>query len=85
MPPKMLFVWLVFLGLFFVSCEADVGCLHPVLLAQLVQPRSWGRGSLLCPNQPQDPSKHTELTWWVRGCSIPTNVFRAVKRNIRKL
>lgn len=37
----------VFLGLFFESQEPDIECLHPVSLAQLVQPPSWGRGSSL--------------------------------------
>lgn len=50
-PPK----WFFF-GLFFVKREPDVECLHPVPLAQLVQPRGWRRGSSLPGNQPQNPS-----------------------------
>lgn len=36
-----------FLGLFFVSYEPDVECLHPVPSSQLLLPHSWGRGSSL--------------------------------------
>ena len=62
-----------FLGLFFVSHEPDVECLHPVPLAC-----SWGRGSSLPGIAVPGPatksfSWYIELTWWVSGCPIPIN------------
>lgn len=76
-----------FLGLFFVNHEPDVECLQPAPLAQLVQPRSWRRGSSppgIAMSGPATKSFAwlTELAWRASGCSIPINVFRHDKKEV---